>query len=143
VLMGKKDHNRVARQVNNETALLSAQTEVRGDIHFRGAMHVDGRVVGDVLSDDGELTLAESGTIEGNIKVPSVIINGRVCGDVSVVEKLEISSMAVISGTVSYRLLEIEVGAQINGNLECLSDRVEDSRVLEPPTLTHEEGARD
>ena len=137
-MLGKKAHNSDIRSVGSSTALLSEQTEIRGDISFHGSMHIEGRVQGDVLSDDGELTLAETAVIEGNIRVPCVIINGHVQGDVSASEKLEVAGMAVITGTVRYLLIEIEVGAQINGSLECLGETVDASRTLEPPMLEKE-----
>lgn len=100
--------------------LIGRNTEILGDVRFSGGLHVDGRIKGavSVAADaSGTLSVAESGAIEGNIRVPNVILNGNVVGDVHASESLTLNAKARVSGDVHYKVLQIEPGATINGQL--------------------------
>jgi Integral membrane protein CcmA involved in cell shape determination len=100
--------------------LIGQHTQVTGDIKFRGGLHVDGTIKGNVISeDDGSsmLSLSEHGTIEGEVKVAFVIINGVVVGDVHSSEHVELASKARVAGNVYYNLIEMAIGAEVNGKL--------------------------
>lgn len=102
------------------TTLISKNTEIVGDVHFSGTLMIEGHVKGNVYAVDGENAQArvlESGKVEGEIRVPSLVINGSVTGDVYSSKHIELASKTVISGNVHYVLIEIVKGAQINGKL--------------------------
>ena len=108
------------RKVGKIDTLVGRQTEVQGDIRFSGGLHVDGTVKGNVSADnDGRsmLSLSESAVIEGAVSVPYVVLNGTVAGDVLSSEHVELAAKARITGNVHYNLLEMAVGAEVNGNL--------------------------
>ena len=65
--------------------IVGQQTRIEGDIHFSGGLHIDGRIKGGVIAESGSgsvLTVSEHGSIEGDVRVPTVILNGSVTGDV-------------------------------------------------------------
>lgn len=100
--------------------LIGQQTEVRGDVHFSGGLHIDGKVIGNVLAEDDDhamLTLSEEGQVEGEIRVPTMTVNGTVKGDVYAQERIELAPRARIHGNVYYNLIEMAMGAEVNGNL--------------------------
>lgn len=99
-----KDHSYVARN-----------TQVTGDISFVGGLHVEGQVTGNILSDDGSLHV--HGEVTGEIRVPHIIINGVVNGNVYAGEHIELAAKARINGNVYYKTMEMVMGAQINGSL--------------------------
>lgn len=108
------------RKAGRIDTLVGRQTEIQGDIRFSGGLHVDGTVKGNVSADnDGRsmLSLSESGAIEGEVSVPYVVLNGTVAGDVRSSEHVELASKARITGNVHYNLLEMSIGAEVNGNL--------------------------
>ncbi|MEO5342408.1 MAG: polymer-forming cytoskeletal protein [Gammaproteobacteria bacterium SHHR-1] len=95
-------------------------TEVRGDVHFQGGLHVDGRVLGAISAeqdDKSTLVLSELGEIHGDIHVPNAVLNGEVQGDVHASNRVELASKASINGTVYYRFLEMMMGSVVNGQL--------------------------
>ena len=66
-------------------SLIGRQTEISGNMRFSGGLHVDGVVKGNVYADDDSgavLTVSEFGTVEGEVRVPNVVLNGSVIGDV-------------------------------------------------------------
>ncbi|MES9903074.1 MAG: polymer-forming cytoskeletal protein [Sedimenticola sp.] len=96
-------------------------TTIKGDMSFSGGLHIDGVVNGNILVEQGDnksaLTLSEIGKVEGDISVPNIIINGSVIGDVYATERVELAPKARVSGTVYYNLLEMSMGAEVNGQL--------------------------
>jgi len=105
-------------------SLIGRHTEILGDVRFSGGLHVDGRIKGTVSvpaagAQDGTATLSvsESGAIEGDIRVPNVILNGLVLGDVYASERLVLNARARVTGNVHYKILQMEPGATINGQL--------------------------
>jgi len=113
---GKKKPKTTARI---ET-LIGQHTEIRGDVVFSGGLHVDGTVKGNVIAEGGAesvLSLSERGTIEGEVRVPNIMINGTVIGDVYAENHIELAPQARVKGNVYYSLIEMAMGAEVNGNL--------------------------
>lgn len=101
-------------------SLIAQGTVVTGDVHFTGGLRVDGWIKGNVLASDKEnctLILSDKGRIEGEIQVASAVINGTVVGPVDVAGYLELQSQARVRGDVCYRVLEMQVGAVLEGRL--------------------------
>ena len=100
--------------------LVGRQTEIAGDVRFTGGLHVDGKVKGKVgASSDksASLSVSDSGMIEGDVRVPNIVLNGAVVGDVHAAERIRLSSKARVNGNVYYKILEMEAGATVNGQL--------------------------
>lgn len=102
------------------STLVGAESALRGDLTFSGGLHVEGRIVGNVVADAGSdamLTLSEQGVIEGEVRVPTMVLNGTVNGDVHARDRIELASRARVNGDVYYNLLEMAIGAEVNGKL--------------------------
>ncbi len=100
--------------------VIGEQTRLEGDIHFAGGLHIDGTVKGNIIAEpDAEnvLTVSEKGRIEGDVQVPNLVLNGAVEGDVHASERVELASHAKVTGNVYYNLIEMAIGAEVNGNL--------------------------
>ncbi|WP_411833154.1 bactofilin family protein [Pseudoxanthomonas mexicana] len=100
--------------------LIGAQVTIRGDIVFSGGLYVEGRILGKVIAEDGAkatLTLAEQGSIEGEVRAPVVILNGRLTGDVHATERIELAANARVQGNLHYQVVEMSAGAQLTGRL--------------------------
>lgn len=107
------------RQHSYET-LISNKTKIEGDISFSGGLHIDGHVKGSIFAADDKqavVRVSNQGVVEGEVRAPNIIINGEVKGDIHCSEHLELAANASITGTVHYQLLEMVMGAQVNGRL--------------------------
>ena len=105
---------------NRVETLVGANSEVNGDLSFEGGCHVDGTVKGNVSADlesDSALTISEDGNVEGGVTVPYVVLYGIVRGDVCASQRVKLGSTARVIGNVYYNLIEMEIGAEINGKL--------------------------
>ena len=109
-------------------SLIGRKSELLGAVKFIGGLHVDGIVKGNVVAEEDAssvLTLSETGIIEGEVRVPNVVLNGTVIGDVHATQQIELASNARITGSVYYSLIEMAVGAEVNGNLVHVDEDVE------------------
>ena len=100
--------------------LVGANTRISGDLHFSGGCHVDGTVNGSVTADpdsQSALSISEEGNIDGGVTVPFVVLNGIVRGDVFANQRVELGPTARVIGNVYYNLIEMAIGAEINGKL--------------------------
>ncbi|MFO7995521.1 MAG: polymer-forming cytoskeletal protein [Marinobacter sp.] len=118
-MLGKKKQ-KPRRPSGHFDTLVSSRTTVEGDVHFSGGLHVDGTIRGRVVAEEGGdavLRVSEVGAVEGDIVAPHVIINGTVHGDVYAATHLELAEKASIHGNVYYNLIEMAMGASVNGSL--------------------------
>ena len=100
--------------------VIGPQTVLEGDISFSGGLHIDGKVKGNIHADSGSkavLTVSEQGRIEGDVRVPNLVLNGTVQGNVFASERVELASHAKVAGNLYYSLIEMAMGAEVNGNL--------------------------
>lgn len=128
--------NRKKFKTTKADSFIDQQMEVHGDVRFSGVLLVDGTIKGNVIAQEelaSLLILTEHGTIEGEVKVPNVMLNGVVIGDVYAKGQIELVSNARITGNVYYKLIEMALGAEVNGNLVHCADEV-----VPPPQLGHE-----
>ncbi|MDE1463195.1 bactofilin family protein [Spartinivicinus poritis] len=136
-MWGKAKPKKISVEKHGHTTLIANCTSVTGDITFSGMLQVEGIIKGNVTSTEGEIRLAENGVIEGEIKAPNVVINGKVHGDVFASERLELASKALIEGNVFYNRVEMVMGAQVNGKLEHKANKVAERRKeKEKPVVT-------
>lgn len=115
-LFGSKNKRKTSRI----DTLVGQHTVVHGDLKFHGGLHIEGVVKGNVVADnDGSsmLQLSEHGMIEGEVNVPYIVLNGEVRGDVRSGVHVELLSKARVVGNVYYNLIEMAIGAEVNGNL--------------------------
>jgi cytoskeletal protein CcmA (bactofilin family) len=95
-------------------------SRIDGDIRFVGIAVIDGYVNGTITAgqdDNATLTINENGYVNGSVAAPHLLINGIVEGEVRATERLTLGPMARVSGVIQYNLIEISIGAQIDGEL--------------------------
>ncbi|MCB1666084.1 MAG: polymer-forming cytoskeletal protein [Pseudomonadales bacterium] len=115
------------------STLISRQTEVIGDLRFTGELIVEGRIKGNIYADDESgalIRVAETGVVEGEIWVPSVVVNGLVKGDIHSSRHLELAAKAVVMGNVFYNLIEMVMGSEVNGSLMQLARAQQEAKRL-------------
>lgn len=133
-VLGKKKK----RKVTQVDSLIGQHSVITGDVGFTGGLHIDGKVTGNVISEDMDtsvLTLSDRGRIEGEVKVPYITLNGTVIGNVYAHQHIELAANARVEGNVYYNLLEMTMGAEVNGQLVHQLTSTNDS----PLVLGHDE----
>lgn len=100
--------------------LIASNCEVTGDVYFSDQLQVNGIVKGNINAEDGTkalVTISEKGEVKGDIRVPNVVVNGKVDGDVYADKHIELAARAEIKGNVYYNLIEMVMGSRVEGKL--------------------------
>ena len=113
----RKKHPTPQKRIDS---LIGAGTVVNGNVTFAGGLRIDGKVNGNVIAAPGEpstLVISEQAQVDGEIRVSHVVINGKVDGPVIADGYLELQPKAQVVGDVTYKTLEMHVGAVLRGKL--------------------------
>ncbi len=117
---------------NTIDTLVGVTTTIKGDVTFSGGLRIDGKVNGNIISEEdgtSTLVLSEHAMIKGDITVPHMILNGKIKGNVVCAERIELQPKAEIIGDLHYRVIEMALGASINGNLvRDISDNTDENK---------------
>lgn len=110
------------KSVTSIDTLIGTSTVIRGDVIYSGGMRIDGEVFGNVRctgnGHGSRLVISEKGCVHGCIDATHVVINGRVEGPVLAREFVELQSNAQVVGDISYRNIELHLGAVIQGTMQ-------------------------
>lgn len=101
-----------------ETALvghLYKGSRVSGQLMFQGAARIDGSVEGEIQC-HGTLTIGEGAEVRAKISSQAVIIRGKVEGNVTAKEKVELLSPARVIGNISTPRLTVNEGVVFDGD---------------------------
>jgi cytoskeletal protein CcmA (bactofilin family) len=102
-----------------DITLVAADSEIEGSLHFSSQLFVKGKVTGNISAEEpgAILVVSPEGLVVGDIRVPNVVINGRLEGNVYADERLEVSAGAEVQGDLYYSVIEMHMGAQVQGRL--------------------------
>lgn len=112
-----KNRDKTGSQIDT---LIGRSASIQGDVEFSGGLHIEGRVTGNVrtvAAGAASLSISEHAVIEGSVEAPQVVLNGTVKGDIVASERVVLGSKARVHGNVSYGVIEMALGAEINGRL--------------------------
>lgn len=105
---------------NRIDSLIGVGTRIEGNVNFRGGLRIDGEVMGNVTAAPDQpstLVISEQATINGEIRVSHLVVNGAVNGPILSSEFLELQPNARVTGDVQYNTLEVHLGAIVDGKL--------------------------
>jgi cytoskeletal protein CcmA (bactofilin family) len=105
--------------------LIGKASRVHGGMEFAGGLHLDGAVEGNLRADPVEgssLSVSETGSIDGNVEVGTLMLNGAVRGDIVARGRVVLGATARVQGNVYYGVIEMTLGAQIMGKLTRISE---------------------
>ena len=123
--MFRRKHNK-SIEVTKLSSLVADNMAITGDVMFSAGLRVDGRIQGNVVSEQGGhglLVLSEKGTIHGSVKAWDAVINGTITGDLAVEHFLELQANARVTGNITYRQMQLECGAAVEGKLVCAGEK--------------------
>lgn len=98
---------------NKLEALIGPNSEFKGDITTQGTFRIDGTFIGNIVAD--WVILGDNGSIKGDMMARSVIIGGKVVGNVKAEELVEIKSTGQLTGDISTRKLSVAEGGVFEG----------------------------
>ena len=96
---------------------LSSEVKIKGNLEFTGELAFDGKLDGEISS-EGTLLLGDSAVINGNLNVGSVVVRGKVNGNITAKDKIEMKATAKVHGDISAKRLSVEDGVTFIGKSE-------------------------
>src|SRR5213080_4254608 len=102
---------------NDAKNVLNSDIEFKGNLRFSGELTLDGKLEGDITS-DGTLNLGDNAVVKGNITATSVIVRGKINGNITAREKIEIKSRTELFGDIRSARLVMEDGVTFVGQTE-------------------------
>lgn len=94
----------------NGRNVLSSDVEIKGKVKFTNDLVVDGLIEGEIFS-DGSLTVGENARIKAEVHTRSVVIYGKVHGNITVTDRVELKANAELIGDIKAATISIEAGA--------------------------------
>src|SRR5262245_61850651 len=122
---------------NNSKNALNSDVELKGSLKFSGELTFDGKLDGDIQS-EGSLNLGDNAVVKGNINVNTVVVRGKINGNVIAREKIDIKSKTELFGDIRAPKLVIEEGVTFVGKSEVNPNKVTPT----PPPPGSPQGAK-
>ena len=119
------------------TGFFDKDTEIKGDLRFKGTFRVDGRFKGNVDS-ESILIIGDSGKVEADIKIGHLIINGEIKGNIQASDKVEVNANGRVFGTIITPKLIVEEGAYLEANCQT-TDKVPKKTSSFPPSQENDQ----
>jgi cytoskeletal protein CcmA (bactofilin family) len=108
---------------NTSKNVLGPDVEIKGNIKFTGELVFDGKLDGEIHT-DGTLNLGDGAVINGNITANSIVVRGKVNGNITAKEKIEIKAKAELFGDIRASKLAVEEGVTFVGKTEVNPNKV-------------------
>jgi cytoskeletal protein CcmA (bactofilin family) len=120
---------------NSSKNVLTGDVEIKGNIKFSGELTFDGKLDGEVQT-DGVLHLGDGAVVNGNINAQTVIVRGKINGNITAKDKIEIKTKAELFGDIRSAKLTIEEGVTFVGKTEVNPNKV--APTAAPPSRSGE-----
>lgn len=118
---------------NSSKNVLNSDVELKGTLKFSGELTFDGKLDGDINS-EGSLNLGDNAVIKGSINVNTVMLRGKINGNVTAREKIEIKAKTELFGDIRSPKLVIEEGVTFVGKSDVNPNKVAPSAPPAAPT---------
>lgn len=91
---------------------------IDGELISTEDLRLDGRVRGDIVMREAELTVGQSAQADADIRAVRVLILGTVNGNVTATERIELGVSAKVTGSLSANKVVIVDGARFTGRID-------------------------
>jgi cytoskeletal protein CcmA (bactofilin family) len=120
---------------NPSKNVLNSDVEIKGNVKFAGELTLEGKLEGEVNS-DGTLIIGETGLVNGNVSAGTVSVRGKINGNITARDKIEIKSKAEVFGDIRSAKLAIEEGVTFVGKTEVNPNKLAPSAAPPRPAGT-------
>ena len=114
---------RMNNQPSTSKNILTSDVEIKGNLKFSGELTFEGKLEGEIQS-DGVLNLGDTAVINGNINAQTVVVRGKVNGNIFAKEKIDIKAKTEMFGDIRAARLSIEEGVTFVGKTEVNPNKV-------------------
>jgi cytoskeletal protein CcmA (bactofilin family) len=114
-LFGSEDNMDSIKGDGRIETIIGKGTNIEGTVNIEGATRIDGNVTGKLISND-VVTVGATGLVKAEIRAKTIIVGGKVEGNLFASEKVELQAKSELLGDITSKSLLVEHGAMFHGN---------------------------
>jgi cytoskeletal protein CcmA (bactofilin family) len=107
-----------AQSATAEQATIGKGLFVKGEISGTESLFVDGKIEGTINLPGNRVTVGRNGQVAANITAREVVILGKIRGNVSATDRVDIRAEGALNGDVAAARISIEDGAFFKGGID-------------------------
>jgi cytoskeletal protein CcmA (bactofilin family) len=100
------------------SANIGQSVTIKGTLVGKEDLTIDGKVEGKIELEEHMLTIGEHGAIQADLQAKNIVIHGRVEGNASADDKVEISATGSVQGDIRAPRVAILEGATFKGAID-------------------------
>ncbi|HEU5231401.1 MAG TPA: polymer-forming cytoskeletal protein [Terriglobales bacterium] len=109
-----------------DIAHIGKSVVIKGELSGSEDLYLDGEVEGSIELRDHSLTIGPNGHVRANINAKEVIVQGKVEGNITGTDRVELRKSAVQVGDIATQRIVIEDGAYFKGGIDIRKDKDKD-----------------
>jgi cytoskeletal protein CcmA (bactofilin family) len=114
---------------------------IRGELTGNEDLYLDGEIEGNINLRDHKLVIGPNGKIKASITARDIVLHGRVEGNVSATERVELKKACTLVGDVSTQRIVIEDGAYFKGSIDIKENKDNRSEARKPMAMAASAGS--
>jgi cytoskeletal protein CcmA (bactofilin family) len=104
--------------VTGEQATIGKGLFIKGEITGSESLYIDGKVEGSLNLPGNRVTVGRNGQVSANITAREIVVLGKVRGNVSATDRVDIRAEGSLNGDVAAARISIEDGAFFKGGID-------------------------
>ncbi len=113
-MWGDNEKHKLSLNQDENFTFLGRGVDFNGVISFEGTVRIDGRLKGEIQT-KGTLIVGEHAVIKGIISAGTLICGGKINGNITATEKVELIKPAIVVGDIHAPAISIEEGVHFHG----------------------------
>jgi cytoskeletal protein CcmA (bactofilin family) len=101
-----------------DQASISKGLFIKGEISGSESLYIDGKVEGSILLNGNRVTVGRNGHVAASITAREVVVLGKVRGNVTATDRVDIRAEGALTGDVAAARISIEDGAFFKGGID-------------------------
>lgn len=137
----KEQHRPAVETHSADVGHIGKSVVIRGELTGNEDLYLDGEVEGNINLHDHKLVVGPNAKIKASISARDVVVHGRVDGNVTASERVELKRSSTLYGDVSTHRIVVEDGAVFKGSIDIKEQRETKAEVRKPaataPSVSH------
>jgi cytoskeletal protein CcmA (bactofilin family) len=115
-----------------DVAHIGKSVIIKGELSGSEDLYLDGEVEGNIDLRNHNLVIGPNGRVRANVHAKDIVIHGKVDGNITGVDKVELKKSALLNGDISTQRIVIEDGAFFKGAIDIRKGEPKASDVARP-----------
>jgi len=115
-----------------EQATIGKGLFIKGEITGSESLYIDGKIEGTINLPGNRLTIGKNGQVNAAVNAREIVVLGKVKGNVSATDRVDIRAEGSLTGDVSAARISIEDGAFFKGGIDIKKGDAKSAEVAKP-----------